>query len=53
MLNFRHAEANDALLRLVAGADVLMENFRPGTLEKMGLSPEVLLKANPEAIAAK
>jgi crotonobetainyl-CoA:carnitine CoA-transferase CaiB-like acyl-CoA transferase len=53
VINFRHAEANDALLRLVAGADVFVENFRPGTLEKMGLGPEVLLKANPGAIVVR
>jgi crotonobetainyl-CoA:carnitine CoA-transferase CaiB-like acyl-CoA transferase len=50
VLNFRHAEARDALLRLAAGADVFMENFRPGTLEKMELAPEVLLKVNPGLI---
>jgi crotonobetainyl-CoA:carnitine CoA-transferase CaiB-like acyl-CoA transferase len=53
VLNFRHAEANDALLRLVAGADVFMENFRPGTLENMGLGPEVLLKVNPRVIVVR
>jgi crotonobetainyl-CoA:carnitine CoA-transferase CaiB-like acyl-CoA transferase len=47
VLNFRHGDAKAALLRLVAGADVFMENFRPGTLETMGLGPDVLLKANP------
>src|SRR6516165_10147559 len=53
VLNFRHADARDALLRLVASADVFMENFRPGTLENMGLGPEVLLKANPGLIVVR
>ena len=43
VLNLRHAAAKDALKRLVATADVLIENFRPGTLEEMGLGPDVLL----------
>ncbi len=43
----------DALLRLVAGADVLIENFRPGTLEEIGLGPEVLLAKNPGLIIVR
>ena len=50
VLNFRKAEAKDALLRLVAKADVLIENYRPGTLEEMGLGPDVLHKANPNLV---
>jgi crotonobetainyl-CoA:carnitine CoA-transferase CaiB-like acyl-CoA transferase len=53
VLNFRHPDAKTVLLRLVAGADVFIENFRPGTLEKMGLGPEVLLKANPGVIVVR
>jgi crotonobetainyl-CoA:carnitine CoA-transferase CaiB-like acyl-CoA transferase len=45
-LNLRHAGAKDALLRLVATADVLIENFRPGTLEEIGLGPEILQAKN-------
>src|SRR5579864_3495420 len=37
VLNFRQPDAKVALLRLVAGADVFIENFRPGTLETMEL----------------
>ena len=33
--------------RLVAGADVLVENFRPGTLERLGLAPDELLRTTP------
>ena len=49
VLNLRHAAAREALLRLAGTADVLIENYRPGTLEEMGLAPDVLLAvANPE-----
>src|SRR5690348_17742087 len=34
VLNLRHASAKDALMRLVVGADVFIENYRPGTLEE-------------------
>ena len=53
VLNLRHAAAKDALLRLAATADVLIENYRPGTLEDMGLGPDVLLKANPDLIVVR
>jgi crotonobetainyl-CoA:carnitine CoA-transferase CaiB-like acyl-CoA transferase len=53
VLNFRHAAAKEALTRLVATADVLIENFRPGTLEEMGLGPDVLLAANPGLVIVR
>jgi crotonobetainyl-CoA:carnitine CoA-transferase CaiB-like acyl-CoA transferase len=53
VLNFRHAAAKDALKRLVATADVLIENFRPGTLEEMGLGPDVLLAENPGLVIVR
>jgi len=43
----------DLLLRLVAEADVLVENFRPGTLERWGLSPARLHEANPRLVVAR
>ncbi|EPX85233.1 CaiB/BaiF CoA transferase family protein [Salipiger mucosus] len=46
-LDFRKEGAVELLKRLVAGADVLIESFRPGTLEKMGLGPEVLHELAP------
>src|SRR6478609_3046350 len=46
VLNLRHDGAKDALLRMVARADVLIENFKPGTLEEMNLGPAVLLGRN-------
>ena len=43
----------ELLLRLVAEADVMIENFRPGTLERWGLAPERLLEANPRLVLAR
>jgi crotonobetainyl-CoA:carnitine CoA-transferase CaiB-like acyl-CoA transferase len=53
VLNLRHDGAKDALLRLVATADVLIENFRPGTLEEIGLGPEVLQAKNPGLVIVR
>jgi crotonobetainyl-CoA:carnitine CoA-transferase CaiB-like acyl-CoA transferase len=53
VLNFRHDGAKAALLRLAATSDVLIENYRPGTLEEMGLGPDVLLAANPDLIIVR
>jgi crotonobetainyl-CoA:carnitine CoA-transferase CaiB-like acyl-CoA transferase len=52
-LDLRNATAKVALLRLVETADVLIESFRPGTLEKMGLAPSVLLARNPRLIVVR
>jgi formyl-CoA transferase len=43
-------EGRDLLKRLVAEADVFIENFRPGTLERWGLGPEVLHEINPRLV---
>jgi crotonobetainyl-CoA:carnitine CoA-transferase CaiB-like acyl-CoA transferase len=53
VLDLRVAAAREALLRLVAGADVLIENYRPGTLEEMGLGPDVLHGRNPDLILVR
>jgi crotonobetainyl-CoA:carnitine CoA-transferase CaiB-like acyl-CoA transferase len=49
-LNLKHPRGRDVLLRMVREADVLTENFRRGTLEKLGLSYEVLAAVNPGLI---
>jgi formyl-CoA transferase len=49
-LELRKPEAREALLKLVPSAQIFIESFRPGTLEKMGLAPEVLLKRNPKLV---
>ena len=53
VLNLRNDAAKDALLRLVAKADVLIENYRPGTLEEMRLGPDVLHKTNPRLVVVR
>ena len=48
--NLREKEGQDLVRRLVAQADFLLENFRPGTLEKWGLGYETLKVINPRLI---
>src|SRR3546814_13604424 len=43
----------ELILKLVAHCDVVIENFRPRQLERMGLSPEVLRQPNPDLIIAQ
>ncbi len=51
-LDLRTAAGKEALLRLAQGADVLLSNFRPGTLEGWGLGYEALAELNPRLIYA-
>lgn len=51
--NLRTPEGQDLVRRLVARADVLLENFRPGTLERWGLSPEELWEINPRLVVTR
>lgn len=51
--NLRVPEGQALVRRLIAHADVLIENFKPGTMEKWGLSPESLLAENPRLIIAR
>lgn len=53
VLNLRQPAATEALLRLVDGADVFIENFRPGTLEVMGLHPDLLRARNPRLVIVR
>jgi crotonobetainyl-CoA:carnitine CoA-transferase CaiB-like acyl-CoA transferase len=52
-LDLSKPEGAELLLRLVADADVLIENFRPGTLERWGLSWERLVGVNPRLVLAR
>jgi len=54
VLDLKTPEGLDAMLALVADADVLIENARPGTLERLGLAPdEVLLARNPGLVVLR
>ena len=48
--NLREAEGQELVRKLVSQADMVLENFRPGTLERWGLSYEELAKDNPGLI---
>jgi crotonobetainyl-CoA:carnitine CoA-transferase CaiB-like acyl-CoA transferase len=52
-LKLSHPKGRDLLLRLVEDADVLVESFRPGTLERWDLSPERLLERNPKLVVVR
>ena len=52
-LNLRHERGQELLLQLVERADVVTENFRPGTLEKWNLGFERLSAVNPRIILAR
>jgi formyl-CoA transferase len=49
-LDLRQTESQAIVRKLVAEADVLIENFRPGAMESWGLGPDVLLEINPGLI---
>lgn len=49
-LNLKTEEGRAALLRMVESADVLIENYRHGTMEKLGLGYDILSKVNPRLI---
>ena len=49
-LDFKNDDDKEVLRDLVRRADVVVENFRPGVLEKLGLGPEELLEVNPRLV---
>jgi len=52
-LNLGHPDGQDLAKRLAAEADILVENFKPGTLEKLGLGWDVLHELNPRLILVR
>lgn len=51
--NLRVPEGQEIVRKLAAHADILIENFKPGTIEKWGLGPEVLMEINPRLIVVR
>ncbi|CAE6931468.1 Acetyl-CoA:oxalate CoA-transferase [Paraburkholderia domus] len=49
-LNLKHEVGKEILRKLVAGADVLVENFRPGVMDRLGLGAKSLLEVNPRLV---
>src|SRR5579862_5983630 len=49
-LDLRQTEGQTALLKLLARADILIENYRAGVMERLGLTAEALKGANPKLI---
>ncbi len=52
-LNLKDPAGLAVLLRLVEGADVLVEGYRPGVAERLGFGPEVCLERNPRLVYAR
>ena len=52
-LNLKHADGVAAAQKLINSADVLIEGFRPGVMEKLGLGPETLQQSNPGLIVGR
>jgi len=52
-MDLKNPEAIATLLELIAGADVVLEGFRPGVMERLGLGPEVCLERNPRLVYAR
>ncbi|MES2303096.1 MAG: CoA transferase [Pseudomonadota bacterium] len=51
--NLRVSEGQEIVRKLVAKADILIENFKPGTMEKWGLGPDALHAINPRLIIVR
>jgi alpha-methylacyl-CoA racemase len=49
-VDLKNKAGQDAVLRLIDQADALIEGFRPGVMERLGLAPDVCLKRNPKLV---
>lgn len=52
-LDLRQAEGQALARRLAQGSDILVEGFRPGVMERLGLGPDILMAENPKLIYAR
>ncbi|RSZ63177.1 CoA transferase [Corynebacterium hylobatis] len=53
VLDLRTGAGIDAVKRLIAASDVIIENFRPGTIEKWGIGPDVIAGLNSDAVLVR
>ncbi|MEO1078015.1 MAG: CaiB/BaiF CoA-transferase family protein [Pseudomonadota bacterium] len=53
VINLKNPDGVEALLRILESADALIDPYRPGVCEKLGLGPEVCLKRNPKLVFAR
>jgi alpha-methylacyl-CoA racemase len=49
-LDLKHPDAHEVVLQLVEQADILIEGFRPGVMERLGLGPDACLARNPKLV---
>lgn len=52
-LDIKSEAGREIVLKLAASADALIEGFRPGVIERLGLGPDMLLKANPRLVVGR
>ena len=52
-VDMKRPEGRDVVVQLCAKADALIEGFRPGVIERLGLGPEVLWKTNPKLVIGR
>lgn len=53
VLNLKEPEGIETLLRMVENADVIIDPYRPGVCEKLGIGPDVCLERNPKLVFAR
>lgn len=53
VLNLKSEQGREALLTLIENADVVIDPYRPGVCEKLGIGPEVCLERNPKLVFAR
>jgi crotonobetainyl-CoA:carnitine CoA-transferase CaiB-like acyl-CoA transferase len=49
-VDLKSAAGREAVLKLIAGADVLAENFRPGAMDRLGFGPQAMRRLNPRLV---
>ena len=52
-VNLKHRDGIDIVKKLCVNADILIEGYRPGVMEKLGLGPDILLPLNTRLIYAR